>query len=108
MKKYIKEIVVLLIQIFSLYILPLHAMYISKDQTVITIFLNMIITFVLSIIFSKISKIKMKYLYPVLVAVLYIPSMYLFYKEFILIYLIFHLVMSFIGIYVGKLFTERK
>ena len=103
MKKYSKEIIILLIQFICLYLLPFIAPFISKDAMVITIFLNMILTFILSIIFGKISKIKLQYLYPIIVSLLFIPASYIYYDEVIWIYMIFHLIASFIGIGIGKL-----
>lgn len=102
MRKNQKELIIIVIQVLVFYLLPFIANLISKDAMVITIFLNMILTFTLSIILSKISKIKKYYIYPIIVGILFIPSMYIYYNEFILIYLILHLLASLIGTIIGK------
>lgn len=102
MRKNQKELIIIVIQVLVFYLLPFIANLISKDAMVITIFLNMILTFTLSNILSKISKIKKYYIYPIIVGILFIPSMYIYYNEFILIYLILHLLASLIGTIIGK------
>ena len=106
-KKYKKEIIVIVVQLLCYYLLPFLAIYISKGTMVLTIFINIINTFILSALISLISKNKLKYLYPIIVAMMYIPSLYIFYDEFVLIYLLLHLVASFIGISIGNLFEIR-
>lgn len=106
MRKNQKELIIIVIQVLVFYLLPFIANLISKDAMVITIFLNMILTFTLSIMLSKISKIKKYYIYPIIVGILFIPSMYIYYNEFILIYLILHLLASLIGTIIGKKITD--
>jgi hypothetical protein len=113
LKKYRKEIIILIIQIILFYILPLIANNISKDAMVITIFLNMIFTFIMSLIIYSISKYKIKYLYPILVFILFIPSGCIYYPQWdaIIIYALFHLIVSLIVMlptYIYNLITNRE
>ncbi|MDD5888843.1 MAG: hypothetical protein PUC82_05095 [bacterium] len=65
MKKYIKEIIIFLIQLFMFYIFPLFAGPTDAMGMVVVI---LIATFILSLILTIISKQKVKYLYPIVVA----------------------------------------
>ena len=65
----------------------------------------------LSIIIGSISKEKIKYLYPIIVAILFIPSVFIYYNESALIHSIWYLVVSSIGLLVGTIIyklTHRK
>lgn len=71
MKKYLKEIIIFLLQIFIFYILPIFA---GPTDIMGLVFLMFLSTFLLSIIIGIISKNKIKYYYPVSVALLFIPT----------------------------------
>jgi hypothetical protein len=98
MNKYFKEIIILIIQLLLFYILPLIANNISKDTMVVTIFLNILLTFILSIILCCISQKRIKYFYPIIVFVIFIPSGFIHYNQFdaVMIYATCHLVASLI------------
>ena len=89
MKKYIREIIILLLQIFLFYIFPLFAGPTDAMGMVVIILFS---TFILSIIIASISKQKTKYLYPIVVAILFIPSVFIYYNESALIHSIWYLV----------------
>ena len=48
-----------------------------------------------------ISKEKIKYLYPVIISILFIPSVFIYYNESALIHAVWYLVISCIGMIVG-------
>ena len=100
MKKYLKEIIILLIQLFMFYIFPLFAGPTDAMGMVVIIILS---TFILSIIISSISKEKIKYLYPILISVLFIPSVFIYYNESALIHSMWYLTDSTIGIIIGTI-----
>lgn len=100
MKKYIKEIVILFIQLFMFYIFPLFMFLYEPIGTVMMILL---ITFILSIIITIISKNKIKYLYPIIIAILFIPSVFIYYNESALVHSIWYLVVSAIGLLIGSI-----
>ena len=60
MKKYIKEIIILIIQLFMFYIFPLFA---GPTDAMGMVLLIIIATFILSTIMGTISKEKIKHLY---------------------------------------------
>ena len=98
MKKYLKEIVILSIQLIMFYIFPLF-MYLYEP--IGTVMLILLVTLILSILLSIISKNKIKYLYPFIISVLFIPSIFIYYNESALIHSIWYLVVSTIGLLIG-------
>ncbi len=98
MKKYIKELIILFIQLLVFYILPLSAGPTDGMGLVVLIILA---TFILSIILGIISKEKIKYLYPIIISILFIPSVFIYYNESALIHSIWYLVISIIGLFIG-------
>ena len=67
------------------------------------ILLIILATLLLSIIMGSISKEKIKYLYPIIVSILFIPSVFIYYNESALIHSIWYLVVSSIGLLVGTI-----
>lgn len=100
MKKYIKEIIILLIQLFVFYILPLFA---GPTDIMGLVLLMILLTLLLSIIIGSVSKVKIKYLYPIIVAILFIPSIFIYYNESALIHSVWYLVVSMIGLLIGTI-----
>ena len=98
MKKYIKEIIILLIQLFMFYIFPLFA---GPTDAMGMVFIIIVTTFILSIILGVISKSNLKYLYPIITSIIFIPSVFIYYNESALIHSIWYLIDSFIGIIIG-------
>ena len=108
MKRYLKEVIILAIQLFMFYIFPLFA---GPTDTMGMVLLIILATLLLSIIIGSISKEKIKYLYPIIVAILFIPPIFIYYNESALIHSIWYLVVSSIGLLVGTIIyklTHRK
>ena len=100
MKRFIKEIVILLIQLFMFYIFPVFA---GPTDAMGMVILIIFATLVLSIIIGSISKEKIKYLYPIIISILFIPSVFIYYNESALIHSVWYLVISGIGFIVGTI-----
>lgn len=98
MKRYLKEIVILILQLYMFYIYPLFA---GPTDAIGMVLLIILATLLLSIMIGSVSKEKIKYLYPIIVAILFIPSVFIYYNESALIHSIWYLVVSFIGLLVG-------
>ena len=103
MKRIFKEIIILVIQLFMFYIFPLFAGPTDAMGMVVIILFS---TFILSIIIASISKQKTKYLYPIVVAILFIPSVFIYYNESALIHSIWYLVDAAIGIVIGTIINK--
>lgn len=98
MKRFVKEIIILLLQLYMFYISPLFA---GSADTIGMVFWIIVSTFILSIVIGSISKEKIKYLYPIIIAILFIPSVFIHYNESALIHSIWYLVISSIGMVIG-------
>lgn len=98
MKKYLKEIIILLIQLFMFYIFPLFA---GSTDIMGMVLLMIISTFILSIVIGSIAKHKIKYFYPIIIAILFIPSVFIYYNESALVHSIWYLIDSYIGLLLG-------
>ena len=96
--RYIKEIIILVIQMFMFYIFPLF-MYLYEP--IGTVMMILMITFALSVVLSVISKNKLKYLYPIIIAILFIPTVFIYYNESALVHSIWYLVVSGVGLLLG-------
>ena len=96
--KYLKEIIILVIQLFMFYIFPLFA---GPTDTMGMVVLTLVATMMLSILIAVLSDKKIKYFYPIIIAVLFIPTIFIYYNTSALIYIVWYLVDSAIGILVG-------
>ena len=95
MKKYTKEIIILILQLLLFYVFPLTA---GPTDAMGMVFLIICGTFLLSILIGILSKSDVKYLYPGVVAVTFVPSVFIYYNETALVHAIWYLVISAIGL----------
>lgn len=100
MKKYVKELILLVIQLFMFYIFPMFAGPTDAMGMVVLILLSV---FVLSIVIGSISNNKIKYAYPLIISILFIPSVFIYYNESALIHAVWYFVDSIIGLFIGLL-----
>lgn len=108
MKKYIKEMVIILLQLFMFYISPLFA---GPRDMIGMVLLIVLATLFLALVIGIISDKKIKYLYPLLVAIMFMPSIFIYYNESALIHSVWYLVVSTVGLLIGTLIhilTKRK
>lgn len=105
MKKYSKEIIILLIQLFMFYIYPL---LVGMNNPFGMVLMIVFITFILSAIIGRIIKGKIKYLYPIIISVLFIPSVFIYYNESALVHSLWYLVVAYIGLGLGTLIYKLK
>lgn len=99
MKKYFKEVLILAIQLFMFYIFPLFAGPTDAMGMVVLIIFS---TLLLSLILGIFSKKKIKLLYPIVIALLFIPSVFIHYNESAMIHTVWYLVISSVGLIVGS------
>lgn len=103
MKKYLKEIIILLVQLGIFYVMPLFGL--EKDAIGLIILIT-IVTFVLSIIMGIISNNKIKYFYPLITVILFLPTIFIYYNESALIHAVIFLIETCIGISIGSLINK--
>ena len=105
MKKYLKEILLVLTQLFIFYLIPIMNL---SENGLGMVFLIILLTLILSIIFGIISKEKIKYFYPIIVAIIFIPSVFIYYNSSALIHSVWYLVISTIGLIPGIIINKIK
>ena len=98
-KNYLKEISIVLLEICILYILPL---LFNSDNGIGIVLLMLVLTFALSAVLACISNKKIKYLFPILVSILFIPTVYIYYNETAMIHSLWHLIASLLGMIIGE------
>lgn len=103
MKKYLKESVVLLFQMFMFYVFPLFA---GPTDAMGMVILIILATLLLSAVIGFISDKKMKYLYPVITAIVFVPSVFSYYNETAMIHSMWYLVVSSIGMIIGAILRK--
>jgi len=104
MKKYFDEIVIFILQLVVFYVFPIFAVANDANGMLVIILLA---TFIASIALGGISKKRVKYYYPIIVAFLFIPAIYIYNTEFLLIDTMWCLISSTLGILTGD-FIMRK
>ena len=100
MRKYIKEIIVLALQLFMFYIFPLFA---GPTDVIGMVVLIIVSTAILALILGITSKQGIKFAYPLAVSILFIPSVFIYYNETALVHALWYLVVSGIGLGIGSL-----
>lgn len=103
MKKYLKEIIILTIQLFMFYVFPLFAGPTDAMGMVVIIIFS---TLILSLILSSISMNKVKYFYPVITALIFIPSVFIYYNDSALVHSIWYLITSLFGTSIGLIINK--
>ena len=98
MNKFFKEIIIFVLNVLSFYLLPIFMKYLGPFGLV---FLLLIITFVLSLVVGLISSEKFKYAYSALIAVVFIPTVWIYYNESALVHSLWYFCVSIIGLIVG-------
>ena len=100
MEKYLKEIILVIIQTFMFYIFPL---FVGPTDVMGMVVIILLATLILSIIIASILNPKIKYLYPIIIGILFTPSVFIYYNTSALIYILWHMEISLIGIVVGTI-----
>ena len=102
MKCYFREIVFLFIQLLVFYVYPIF-MFLLEPMGMVLMML--IFTFILSFCLGVVGKHKIKYLYPFVIAILFLPSVFIFYNESALIHSVWYLVISTFGLLMGVIIS---
>ena len=100
MKKYAREAIILAAQLFMFYIFPLFAGPTDAMGMVLLILLSVLL---LAILFGNLVKSRVRYAYPAVVALLFIPSVFIYYNESALVHALWYLVVSSAGLLTGMI-----
>ena len=99
MKKYSKEIIVFVFQVMVFYLIPFTAGPTDGLGLVVVLWFA---TLLLSIVFGLVSQKKRKIIYPFVVAVLFIPTVYIHYNYTAFGHVIWYLIDSYLGVLIGS------
>ena len=80
------------------YVFPLFA---GPTDVMGMIVLLILATLLLSILIGSISNLKVKYLYPIIIAITVVPSVFIYYNETALIQSLWYLAVSSFGLIIG-------
>ena len=103
MKKYLKEIITLFIQLFMFYLYPIFALRVDPIAMVLVI---LFVTTLLSLILGIISNNKIRYLYPGVISLLFLPSVFIYYNESALVHSLWYFVVSLFGLFLGIIISN--
>lgn len=98
MKRYIKELIILVLQLSVFYVLPLFA---GPTDIMGLVLLIVITTFLLSLAIGVISNKKLKYLYPIVTALVFLPTVPIYYNGSALLHAVWYLLVSGVGLFIG-------
>ena len=98
MRRYIKELIILLLQFFMFYVFPLFA---GPTDAMGMVILILFATFLLSLMMGVVSNETIKHLYPEVSAVLFVPSVFIHYNSSALVHAVWYLVIANIGLLCG-------
>lgn len=98
MKKYLKEIIVLIIQLFMFYIYPVFC---GPTDAMAMVIIILFTTLLLSTILITISNNKIRFLYPIFTSIVFLPSIPIWYNESALVHSLWYFVVSLIGLIIG-------
>ena len=99
MKTRLKELIILLLQLFMFYIFPLFA---GPTDAMGMVLLIILATLLLSSALGILSNNKTKYLYPIVIAIFFLPSVFIHYNESALIHSVWYLVVSGVCLALGS------
>ena len=100
MKKYSKEIIVFVFQVMVFYLIPFTAGPTDGLGLVVVIWFA---TLLLSIVFGLVSQKKRKIIYPFVVAIVFIPTVFIHYNYTAFGHVIRYLIDSYLGVGIGSL-----
>ena len=100
MKKYAQEIIVFVFQVMVFYLIPFTAGPTDGLGLVVVIWFA---TLLLSIVFGLVSQKKRKIIYPFVVAIVFIPTVFIHYNYTAFGHVIWYLIDSYLGVGIGSL-----
>ena len=105
MKKYLNEIIIITLQALLFYVFPLT---VGPTDAMGMVVLMIAATFAFSFFLGTVSGNNMKYLYPAAAAILFIPSVFLYYNESALVHALWYLAVSCAGLATGALIRRFR
>ena len=98
-----KYLAALFIQALSFYVFPLFA---GPADAIGMVFGLLVTCFLISLIYAVISNVWFKWTFPAATAILFLPSVFIYYNESALIHALWYFVISIIGLGIGTLISK--
>ena len=102
MKRFLKELVLLLFQIIAFYVLPIPLTAGPADP-IGMVLLIFGVTLLLSLLMGGLSREPVKWLYPAVVALLFLPAITIYYNPSAAVHTLWYLALSAAGVALGFL-----
>lgn len=102
MKKIILEILLVLMQLITLYVLPVIA---DATDVMGLVIINIVVSFIISFIYILFSKYHFKYIYPVIILIFSLPTIFIF-DNVCLLYIIYYFISSVIAEVIGLIMIK--
>ena len=99
MKRYAKELIAAILQLFMFYIFPFFA---GPTDVIAMVLLILLATLILSFVLGLVSNNSLKYLYPLFTAIIFVPTVFIHYNESAFVHSVWYLVVSSVGMAVGS------
>ncbi len=108
MKRYIKELCITGIQLLFFYIYPL---FMGPTDAMGMVLILLLSSFILALVLGVLSDKEIKYFYPAAIALLFIPSVFIYYNGSALVHAAWYFIVSSVGLLTGavlrKIFFRR-
>ena len=95
MKRYMKEWIALGIQLLFFYVFPLFA---GPTDAIGMVLIILLAAFFLGFVLGLLSDQEIKYFFPAAIALLFIPSVFIYYNESALVHAVWYFVVSSVGL----------
>ena len=100
MKRDFKEIIFLAVQLALFYLLPLAA---GPTDIMGLVLILLVTAFLLALMMGVMSSERIKFLYPAVVALCFIPTVWIYYNSTALVHALWYLAITAVGIGIGAL-----
>ena len=97
-KKNLPLTIALTIQLFYFYIFPIFA---GKNSAIGMVLSIICATFLISFLLATVWDSKLKFLYPIAISILFIPTVFIFYNASAAVHILWYFVISSLGILFG-------
>ena len=98
MKKYIKEMIILILQLLLFFFFPLVG---GPTDVIAVVLLMLCITVIFGLFVGILSRNPIKWLYSIATAIIFLPTIPIYYNESALVHALWYLVASLIGLAPG-------
>lgn len=104
MKRYFEEIIIFVSQLVVFFVFPLLVLNNYSNGLIVMVVLG---TFMTSFGFGGVCKSRIRYYYPIIISLLFIPAVYIYNTQFILAHSLICWAASTIGVFIGNIVMNK-